>query len=111
MTNQIKLFEDAAAVHPGEMISEYLEFNGWSQRDLHRRTGLKTQLISEICNGKAPVSLSTALALEKVFLRPAHLLLNLQRRYDEAQARTSLSAKVSEWREWAKQFPLKEMRR
>lgn len=110
MANQINLFENATAVHPGEMISEYLEFNGWSQRDLHRRTGLTPKLISEICSGKAPVTPTTALALEKVFQRPAHFWLNLQRRYDEAQARAGLSAKVSEWREWAKQFPLSEMR-
>ena len=111
MANQVNLFENAAAVHPGEMIAEYLEFHGWSQRDLHRRTGLTPKLISEICSGKAPITPSTALALEKVFQRPAHLWLNLQRRYDEAQARIGLSAKSSEWAEWAKQFPLKEMRR
>jgi addiction module HigA family antidote len=111
MTNQINLFEKAAAVHPGEMISEYLEFNGWTQRDLHRRAGLTPKLISEICSGKAPITPPTALALEKVFQRPAHLWLNLQRRYDEAQARLGLVAKTSEWREWAKHFPLREMRR
>src|ERR1051326_5691057 len=113
MGNQINVFESAAtpAVHPGEMISEYLEFNDWSQRDLHRRTGLTPKLISEICSGKAPVTPPTALALEKVFQRPAHFWLNLQRRYDEAQARAGLSVKVSEWREWARQFPLREMRR
>lgn len=113
MGNQINLFESAATpgIHPGEMISEYLEFNGWSQRDLHRRTGLTPKLISEICSGKAPITPPTALALEKVFKRPAHFWLNLQRRYDEAQARVGLAAKISGWREWAKQFPLREMRR
>jgi addiction module HigA family antidote len=111
MTNQINLFEKAAAVHAGEMISEYLEFNGWTQRDLHRRTGLTPKLISEICSGKAPITPPTALALEKVFQRPAHFWLNLQRRYDEAQARLGLVAKTSEWQEWTKQFPLREMRR
>jgi HTH-type transcriptional regulator/antitoxin HigA len=111
MANQINLFENATAVHPGEMISEYLEFSGWSQRDLHRRTGLTPKLISEICSGKAPITPPTALSLEKVFQRPAHFWLNLQRRYDEAQARAGLSAKFSEWRDWPKQFPLREMRR
>src|SRR6266699_2334464 len=71
MANQIDLFENVTAVHPGEMISEYLEFNDWSQRDLHRRAGLTPKLISEICSGKAPVSPPTALALERAFQRPA----------------------------------------
>ena len=50
----------------GETIVEYLEFNGWTQRDLARRTGLTPKTVSEICNGKAPITPSTALALEKV---------------------------------------------
>ncbi len=48
--------------HPGEMVSEYLEFNEWNQRDLARRTGLTPKTISEICNGKAPITPTTALA-------------------------------------------------
>ena len=44
-----------ALVHPGEIVSEYIEFHGWTQRDLARRTGLTPKTISEILNGKAPV--------------------------------------------------------
>ena len=74
-------------VHPGEIVSEYVEFHGWTQRDLARRTGLTPKTISEIYNGKAPLTPTTALALEKVLRRPAHFWLNLQRQYDEAEAR------------------------
>lgn len=111
MDNQANLFVNARAVHPGELVVEYLEFNGWSQRDLARRSGLTPKTISEVCNGKAPITPSTALALENVFQRPAHLWLNLQRRYDEAAARVTFAAKATEWQEWAKKFPIKEMRR
>src|SRR5438477_6477429 len=75
------------AVHPGEIVSEYVEFHGWTQRDLARRTGLTPKTISEICNGKAPVMPATALALEKLLRRPTALWLNLQRQYDEMEAR------------------------
>ena len=64
-----------AVVHPGEIVSEYIEFHGWTQRDLARRTGLTPKTISEILNGKAPVMPATALALEKVLRRPAHFWL------------------------------------
>jgi len=96
--------------HPGEMVVEYLEFQGWSQRDLARRTGLTPKTISEICNGKAPISAATALALEKAFQRPAHFWLNLQRQFDEAEARRREVAKASNWTTWVRNFPLKEMR-
>jgi HTH-type transcriptional regulator / antitoxin HigA len=96
--------------HPGEMVQEYLELNGWSQRDLARRTDLAPKTISEICNGKAPITPPTALAFERVFRRPAHLWLNFQRQYDEAQARAKESERFFKWSDWLRKFPLKEMR-
>lgn len=103
--------EQNSVPHPGEMVLEYLEFNGWSQRDLARRSGLTPKTISEICNGKTPVTPPTALAFEKVFQRPAHFWLNLQRRFDEAEARHRELAHSSQWQEWVRNFPVGEMRR
>jgi HTH-type transcriptional regulator/antitoxin HigA len=102
--------DSSSAPHPGEMVQEYLDHNGWSQRDLARRTDLTPKTISEICNGKAPITPPTALAFERTFQRPAHLWLNLQRQFDEAQARSRETAKIFHWADWSKRFPLKEMR-
>jgi addiction module HigA family antidote len=99
------------AVHPGEIVSEYVEFHGWTQRDLARRTGLTPKTISEICNGKAPLTPTTALAFEKVLRRPAHFWLNLQRQYDEAEARNRELRKSALWMDWARKFPLRDMKR
>src|SRR5436309_1896069 len=93
-------FEPNAVPHPGETVLEYLGFYGWSQRDLARRTGLTPKTISEICSGKAPITPPTALAFEKAFQRPAHLWLNLQRHFDEAEARRRELAKSSKWGGW-----------
>src|SRR5215472_18958282 len=81
-------FEPTSVPHPGDTVQEYLDFQEWSQRDLARRTGLTPKTISEICNGKAPITPPTALAFEKAFQRPAHFWLNLQRDFDEAAARS-----------------------
>jgi HTH-type transcriptional regulator/antitoxin HigA len=104
-------FEPNAVPHPGETVLEYLDFHGWSQRDLARRTGLTPKTISEICNGKAPITPPTALAFEKAFQRPAHLWLNLQRHFDETGARSREFARSLEWGAWVQNFPLKEMKR
>src|SRR5258708_39859736 len=103
--------EPNADPHPGETVLEYLDFNGWSQSDLARRSGLTPKTISEICNEKAPITPPTALAFEKVFQRPAHFWLNLQRVFDEAQARQHALVKTAQWTDWIRQFPLKQMRR
>lgn len=111
MDNDTRLmYEPMTTAHPGETIVEYIEFNNWSQRDLARRTGLTPKTISEICNGKAPITPQTALALEKVFQRPARFWLNLQRQFDEAEARQRATSKLVEWKDWAARFPLKEMK-
>lgn len=112
MGNDTRLaYEPTTAAHPGETVVDYLEFNGWSQRDLARRTGLTPKTISEICNGKAPITPTTALALENVLKRPAHFWLNLQRQFDEAEARVRATSKFDDWREWAERFPLKVLKR
>src|SRR5947209_1214343 len=104
-------FEPNAVPHPGETVLEYLEFQGWSQRDLARRTGLTPKTISEICNGKTPITPSTALAFEKVLQRPAHFWMNLQSQYDETEARYRQLNRSLDWGDWAKTFPIKEMKR
>jgi len=92
--------EWSAVPHPGETVMEYLDFNGWSQRDLARRTGLTPKTISEICNGKAPISPATAIAFERALERPAHFWLNLQRRFDEAMARRHAISQLAGWDDW-----------
>ena len=96
--------EQNSVPHPGETVLEYLDFSGWSQRDLARRSGLTPKTISEICNGKTPVTPPTALAFERVFQRPAHFWLNLQRRFDEAEARRRELAHSSQWTEMGPEF-------
>jgi HTH-type transcriptional regulator/antitoxin HigA len=105
---QETIYQPRRVPHPGEVIADYLEDNGWSQRDLARRSGLTPKTISEICNGKAPITPPTSLAFEKVLQRPAHFWLNLQRQFDEAEARLLADKKAVEWTHWAERFPLTE---
>ena len=95
--------------HPGLTVVDYLDFFGWSQRDLARRTGITPKTISEICNGKSSISPNTAILFEKVFKRPAHFWLNLQQLFDEFEARSKIEVNINEWKEWAKKFPIAEM--
>lgn len=96
---------------PGDIVLEYLDSMSWTQRDLARRTGITPKSISEVCNGKARITPATALAFEKTLGRPAHFWLNLQARYEEALARQEERGHSKEWRDWARKFPLSEMKR
>ena len=103
-------FDVDATPHPGELVLEYLAVNGWTQQDLARRSELTPKTISELCNGKTSVTPQTALSFEKVFQRPARFWLNLQRQFDEAHERKRQLLKASDWLDWARTFPLREMR-
>lgn len=96
---------------PGDIVLEYLESMSWTQKDLARRTGITPKSISEVCNGKARITPSTALAFEKALGRPAHFWLTLQTRYEEALARQEERGKSKDWMAWAKKFPLAEMKK
>lgn len=104
-------YQPISVAHPGGTVADYLESFGWSQGDLARRTGITPKTISEICNEKAPISPTTALAFEKVLGRPAHFWINLQSRYEEAKARSEQAARSSQWREWMQHFPIAEMKK
>ncbi len=111
MSSGLQEIRVSSVPHPGENVMEYLEAYGWSQSDLARRTGLTPKTVSEICNGKAPISPSTALTFERVLQRPAHFWLGLQRNYDEYEARVKEAAQANSWKDWVLHFPLKEMRK
>ena len=96
---------------PGEIVVEYLESLSWTQAELARRAGMTRKTISEVCNGKAKITPTTALAFEKTLGRPAHFWLALQVRYDEAKERQVERELSSNWSEWAKKFPVAEMKK
>ena len=70
------------ATHPGEMIKDEIKERGMTQKKLAELTGIKASVLSETINGKRPVSLNVALALEKALDIPADIWMNMQTQYD-----------------------------
>ena len=70
------------ATHPGEMIKDELKERKMTQKQLAAESGIKASVLSETINGKRSVSLSVAIAIEKVLGVPADVLMNMQTQYD-----------------------------
>ena len=51
---------------PGHTIADLLEERDWSQSQLADRLGYTKKHISQLINGKAPITEDTALRLERV---------------------------------------------
>lgn len=77
---------------PGQLIEALLEKKGWTQRTLGVVLGKADTTINRLVSGKASVDAETALMLEEVFSVPAEDFLDLQKRFDLAQARIVMRA-------------------
>jgi HTH-type transcriptional regulator/antitoxin HigA len=98
------------AVHPGEHLAEYLEARGWSQAEFARLADLTPKLVSEIINGKNPITPETAIKLERVLGLKDYIWLGLQRDWDLYQARQKAMKMAPEQESWLARFPIREMK-
>lgn len=82
----------AEHVTPGQLVSELLEARGWTQQTLSIVLRIDNGSVTKILNGKKPVTAALALALGEVFDVEPQRFLDLQSKYDLAQARLTSRA-------------------
>lgn len=73
--------------HPGDVLKEELEVRGISQREFSANIGVSYTMLNEILNCKRPVTSDIALLVEAALGINPELLVNMQSRYNIAQAR------------------------
>jgi HTH-type transcriptional regulator/antitoxin HigA len=103
-------FAPDVAIPPGETIAEILQERGVTQSDFALMLGRTEKNVSQLVNGKAPVSPELAIDLERVLGVPAAMWNNLESTYRDLVARGRESARPESDVEWAKTFPLKYLR-
>jgi len=98
------------ALHPGEHLDEHLEVRGWSQAEFARIAGLTKKHVSDIVNGKNPVTAATAIKLEHVLGMKAHIWTGLQADWDLFQERHGDDELSEEEEEWIARQPIRELK-
>lgn len=99
-------------VPTGNIIKEYLEEYGITQKDLAERINSSEKHISNVLKGKNRLTEEFALKLEKVIVGvPASYWLNYEAKYREQLAREDELAIVNKWnlQEISKRFHFKEV--
>jgi HTH-type transcriptional regulator/antitoxin HigA len=86
-----------------------LEELGINQTALSNRIGLSRKVINEIITGKAPITATTAIFLERVLNVPAHFWNNLQKNYDLNLAVLQQQEGIQQDIKALKRFPVKQM--
>ena len=78
--------------HPGEIMREAIEAEGWTVSDAASRLGVTRNTLSRVVNGRAGVSPRLALALERLGWSDAGHWVRMQGAYDLARARRAETA-------------------
>jgi addiction module HigA family antidote len=94
---------------PGETILETLKVLGMSQAELAIRTGRPRKTINEIIRGKAAITPTTALQLERVLGIPASFWNNYEKNYREYVAQKAADQRLQSQISWLNTFPVNHM--
>ena len=83
-------------IHPGEILSEeFLKPLGVTARQLSADIDVPPSRISDIVNGKRPITADTALRLGHFYGMQARFWLNLQSEFDERMARQEFDLNIA----------------
>ena len=96
---------------PGDTILDTLEHLKMTQAELAERMGKTSSKINDIISGKEPVTVTTALQLEKVLGIEAKFWLNREMQYREKLSRLDQEDALEECKAWLNVQPLKELKK
>jgi HTH-type transcriptional regulator/antitoxin HigA len=94
---------------PGESILDLIEERGWTQTELARRLGFTEKHVSQLINGKVPLSDDAALRLERVLGSSAGFWLARETKYRGHLSRLAAARIHAGWVGWLDELPLREL--
>lgn len=109
MVNERRTWVPDTPVAPGEIIREILEERAIPQVDFATRLGRSEKFVSQLINGKAPLTYESAIELERVLGVPATFWNRAEATYRGLLAQQARLATSQEQAEWVRSFPVKDM--
>lgn len=96
---------------PGDTILETIEYLKMSQAELAERLGKTPAKVNDLISGKAPITINTAMQLEKVLGIDMQFWLNREMHYREKLARIEQEEFLEQCMDWLKEQPIKELQK
>jgi len=107
MTNCTHPFNPDWISPPGETIADLLEDLDWTQAQLAKRLGYTTKHVSQLVNGKAPITEDTALKLARVLGSTEEFWLEREAQYRAALVKVEETGCLESWVDWLDEIPIK----
>jgi len=104
-------FRPDYAVPPGDTLRDRLSEMNVSQAELAARAGLSTKHVNQIMQGIAPITLETAIALERITGIPASIWNRRETDYREALLRSKPRVLSPDDKAWLDSLPTKELKK
>lgn len=82
---------------PGESILDLLEERGWTQGELAQRLGYSEKHVSQLINGRVPITADAAQKLERVLGSSMDFWLRLEANYQRHRARLESAGRYASW--------------
>ncbi|MGE6221036.1 HigA family addiction module antitoxin [Nubsella zeaxanthinifaciens] len=109
MSSNVKIQRELLT-KPGDTILETIEFLRMSQVELAERLGKTPAKVNDLISGKAPITVNTAMQLEKVLGIDMQFWLNREMKYREKLARIEQEEFLDQCVDWLKVQPIKELK-
>lgn len=109
MTESATRFAPDWASPPGDTIADLLEERGWSQQELAQRLDYSEKHVSQLINGKVPLTEDAAARLASVLGAPVGFWLKREAQYREQLAVLAAKKRFAEWVDWLDELPVPEM--
>lgn len=94
---------------PGESVLDLAEERGWTQGELAQRLGYSEKHVSQLINGKVPITVDAAQRLERVLGSSMDFWLKLEANYQQHKARLEATERHACWIFWLDELPVKEL--
>lgn len=102
-------FRPDYAIPPGETLRDRLAEMNLTQAELAARAGLSAKHVNQIMQGIAPITLETAVSLERITGVPAKVWNRREADYREALLRSKPHSLTDQEQAWLDQLPTKEL--
>lgn len=94
---------------PGDTMNDLADERGWTQAELARRLGYSEKHVSQLINGKVPLTVDAAQRLERVLGASVDFWLTREADYRKHSARLEAERTHTGWVSWLDELPIKEI--